>query len=146
VLDALQRTDVLLAEAMHGAIVADALRIPWVPVRTRKKIKQFKWDDWCGSLGLEYQPQDLPTLWPKPPNPNTAQRARRWAKRMTLARALAALTRRARPLLSRADLFESRVEQLEERLERLKASEVFAPRLGSSPATQPAPAASAPLH
>ncbi len=146
VLDALQRTDILLAEAMHGAIVADALRIPWVPVRTRKKIKQFKWDDWCGSLGLEYQPQDLPTLWPKPPNPNTVQRGRRWAKRMTLARALAALTRRARPLLSRADLFESRVEQLEERLERLKASEPFALRLGSSPATQREPAAAAALR
>jgi succinoglycan biosynthesis protein ExoV len=126
VLDALHRTDLLVTEAMHGAIVADALRIPWIPVRTRQNIKQFKWDDWCQSVGLEYRPHDLPTIWPKPPNPDPIQRARRWAKLAWLARALARVARRGRPLLSRASLLETRVRQLEDRLERFKAAESWA--------------------
>ena len=146
VLDALHRTDVLLAEAMHGAIVADALRIPWIAVRTRTRIKEFKWNDWCQSVGIEYQPYELPTIWPKPASPNAMQRARRWAKRVTLARALARLARDARPLLSPADILEARVEQLEERLHDLKESELLAGSVRSSPSTRPASAAAALLR
>ncbi|MGF1481142.1 MAG: polysaccharide pyruvyl transferase family protein [Cyanophyceae cyanobacterium] len=56
VLTAISQTEVLLTEAMHGAIVADALRIPWIPVVTNTNILAFKWRDWCRSLGLEYRP------------------------------------------------------------------------------------------
>jgi succinoglycan biosynthesis protein ExoV len=50
VLSAISRTGVLLAEAMHGAIVADALRVPWIPTITSPRILTFKWQDWCSSL------------------------------------------------------------------------------------------------
>ena len=56
VLEALSETEVLLTEAMHGAIVADALRIPWIPICTHTTILPFKWKDWCTSVGLEYRP------------------------------------------------------------------------------------------
>jgi succinoglycan biosynthesis protein ExoV len=53
---------ILLAEAMHGAIVADALRIPWIPVICQQQVQQFKWMDWCQSINLEYRPNYLPII------------------------------------------------------------------------------------
>jgi succinoglycan biosynthesis protein ExoV len=126
VLEALRRTDLLITEAMHGAIVADALRVPWIPVRTRRAIKSFKWEDWCTSLELQYSPHDLPTIWPRPPRPNALQQARRWAKRAQAARALARLATQARPFLSHEAVLESRVCQLEDRLELLRKRELAA--------------------
>ena len=56
VLREIGRTHLLVTEAMHGAIVADALRVPWVAARFYDGIHAFKWEDWCGSLGLRYCP------------------------------------------------------------------------------------------
>ncbi len=59
-LDKLRASEVVIAEAMHAAIVADALRIPWVPVNFHgENINSFKWEDWCQSLGLKYEPHTL---------------------------------------------------------------------------------------
>jgi succinoglycan biosynthesis protein ExoV len=52
----------VLADAMHAAIVADALRVPWVPLVTSNRINTFKWLDWSLSLGLPYKPRELPSL------------------------------------------------------------------------------------
>ncbi|NES85075.1 MAG: polysaccharide pyruvyl transferase family protein [Moorea sp. SIO2B7] len=62
VLANLSGTEVIITEAMHGAIVADALRGPWIPVVTSARILQFKWLDWCSSMGLEYRPHYLMPL------------------------------------------------------------------------------------
>lgn len=56
VLEGIERSELVLCEAMHGAIVADALRVPWVPLRLYDHILELKWKDWCGSLDLEYRP------------------------------------------------------------------------------------------
>ncbi len=56
VLAAIESSEMVLAEAMHGAIVADALRIPWVPLQLYDQILNLKWQDWCGSLGIKYTP------------------------------------------------------------------------------------------
>lgn len=56
----IQSSEVVIAEAMHAAIVADTLRIPWIPVNFHGKyINSFKWNDWCQSLGLEYDKHTL---------------------------------------------------------------------------------------
>ncbi|MBV6628288.1 MAG: polysaccharide pyruvyl transferase family protein [Rivularia sp. (in: Bacteria)] len=62
VLSSICETEVLLTEAMHGAIVADALRVPWVPIVTNSTILSFKWQDWCSSIGVEYKPNYIERL------------------------------------------------------------------------------------
>lgn len=56
----LRRARLVLADAMHAAIVADTLRVPWVPLVTSSGINSFKWLDWCLSLEMSYQPVQLP--------------------------------------------------------------------------------------
>jgi succinoglycan biosynthesis protein ExoV len=62
VLSAISQTEVILAEAMHGAIVADALRVPWIPITTSPRILSFKWQDWCSAIGVEYRPRYIMPL------------------------------------------------------------------------------------
>ncbi|OYP34102.1 polysaccharide pyruvyl transferase family protein [Rhodopirellula sp. MGV] len=50
----------IITEAMHGAIMADALRIPWRALKTRGSILTFKWQDWASSLGMEVKFTYLP--------------------------------------------------------------------------------------
>lgn len=56
----LRRAKLVLAEAMHAAVVADALRVPWIPIVTSPEINSFKWLDWTQSLALPYEPSVLP--------------------------------------------------------------------------------------
>ncbi|MEK8053347.1 polysaccharide pyruvyl transferase family protein [Ideonella sp. DXS22W] len=59
----MQRCDVLLTEAMHGAIVADALRVPWVPITCSEGVLAFKWEDWLSTVDLAYEPSVLTPLY-----------------------------------------------------------------------------------
>ena len=127
------------AEAMHAAIVADALRVPWVPCRMYPQVNIFKWTDWTLSLGLEYQPHNIQPLYSDEQVRNKIEkklagsplsigsRPAAWAyrTRQRVAHERAAITRflelkRARPLLSNDTVLEMRLEQLGERLEDFK--------------------------
>lgn len=59
VLSEIGDSEILFTEAMHGAIVADALRTPWIAVKTKIGILDFKWNDWLSSLGLVYEPYQI---------------------------------------------------------------------------------------
>ena len=59
-MEAYGRAELVVAEAMHAAIVADTLRIPWIPLIISPEVSVFKWRDWLGSLELPYRPALLP--------------------------------------------------------------------------------------
>ncbi|MGB8370194.1 MAG: hypothetical protein WCF71_12965 [Verrucomicrobiia bacterium] len=67
VLRELQETELLLAEAMHGAIVADALRVPWIPVRLYSRFAEFKWQDWSQSIRVPLKLTEVPPIYAQPP-------------------------------------------------------------------------------
>lgn len=49
---------IVLAEAMHGAICADILRIPWAPITINSNkypIQHFKWNDWTSAFDLDIE-------------------------------------------------------------------------------------------
>ncbi len=50
----------VLAESLHAAIVADAYRVPWIPVWSSREISSFKWYDWGMAVGAPINPQRLP--------------------------------------------------------------------------------------
>ncbi|MHA6643497.1 polysaccharide pyruvyl transferase family protein [Mesorhizobium sp. A623] len=60
VIGAIAGARLVVAESMHAAILADALRVPFVAVTTSRNVNGFKWQDWASSLGLTYQPRRVP--------------------------------------------------------------------------------------
>lgn len=123
VLSCISQTEVIIAEAMHGAIVADALRIPWIPVVSHSNILSFKWQDWCQSIDVEYKPsyinrlhhprQKLDILSP-------ARLARDWARQRKAASELLNVAKTAHPTLSSDPKVESLTQQIYEKLEEFK--------------------------
>jgi succinoglycan biosynthesis protein ExoV len=69
----------VIAESMHGAILADAFGTPWHPVSISHRFNDWKWQDWAESLGMtpQIQPlfpltQQLATLIPRRKRPTMA--------------------------------------------------------------------------
>lgn len=57
-------SELVLTDSMHGAIFADSLRIPWIPVHPNYgHIHGFKWQDWAQSMCLEYKPNYVEPVW-----------------------------------------------------------------------------------
>lgn len=60
VIRAIAQSETIIAESMHGAILADAFRVPWVAVTTSQSINSFKWNDWARTVGVSYAPRKVP--------------------------------------------------------------------------------------
>lgn len=137
VLSAISQTEILLAEAMHGAIVADALRIPWIPIRTSARVLTFKWQDWCSSVDVQYQPRYVTPLFSSYPRIARVLAARHWLnwlkqdklrslvhiggdEQKLMATQLAWIAKNARPNLSDDHRIEQLTIELEARLNNFR--------------------------
>jgi succinoglycan biosynthesis protein ExoV len=65
VIKKIKQSHIVICEAMHGAIVSDAFRIPWIPVKMHRHINTFKWHDWMESLMLKEEFVELPEFFSK---------------------------------------------------------------------------------
>ncbi len=108
----------LITEALHGAIVADSLRRPWIPVSLHAGISEEKWLDWGSSLNLKYHPRRFHNDWESEPS--------------LLADFLREQSRLdAETQLSDSSVFEGRLEQLTDAVERVRQDFGVAPAISS---------------
>ncbi len=63
VIDEISKTGLLLSNTLHGAVVANALRVPWISIRGDNPVHDFKWHDWCRSLDMVWNPITEPLKW-----------------------------------------------------------------------------------
>jgi hypothetical protein len=64
ILQAIVGCKLLLSEALHGVIVADALRVPWIAMRPIARIHRAKWWDWAETMDLHPRFRHLPATTP----------------------------------------------------------------------------------
>lgn len=60
VLNDILTSELVISEAMHGAIVADALRVPWIALQPVRGYNRMKWLDWASALDIDLRPHALP--------------------------------------------------------------------------------------
>ncbi len=117
-LNAIRSSSRIITEAMHGAIIADVFRVPWLRVtcyshlREGPGVSEFKWADWARSLNMEVAAEVLSLL---------APRSNRLSTRLfeTPIRCMTALriAAKLRQLGGRGDFRTSPTGILEERIE-----------------------------
>lgn len=107
------RSDRVLTEAMHGAILADSLRVPWVPIKFHLH-ESFKWEDWCQSMTLPYSFTELgPEFWDKKQGSfSRIKHGWQHLKQKKCKQKLMHILSSCEPLLSESAVFESRVDTL----------------------------------
>jgi len=139
IIEQIQESEVVITEAMHGAIIADIFRVPWIPVKAYSHINEFKWQDWALTLNLkvEFHPlgslfnkrlikamirNAMPHTWQKPLTAMAAliykinhdrQRKRQVIRELKNAKAV-------RPFLSKRQLLNDKSSQLLDKIELLK--------------------------
>ncbi len=134
ILTQISQTQILLTEAMHGAIVADAFRVPWIPIITSPRILKFKWQDWCSSIHVTYKPYYLYPLIEGYPTYGRGLRSSlragyHWSQSLlqfppltpySLEQQLLQVAQNSQPILSSQTHLEQLILQLEQQLEQVK--------------------------
>jgi succinoglycan biosynthesis protein ExoV len=118
VLSNIQRSEMIITEALHGAIIADLFRVPWIATRSNKSILDIKWHDWCSSVGLTYTPVNLPTLWKYNTNNKPIKLIKGKIKQLIITQMLNNVIRRHLLLMSSDKVIDRVTEQAQEQLQK----------------------------
>jgi succinoglycan biosynthesis protein ExoV len=113
-------SDVVITEAMHGAIVSDALRIPWIPVRAYQYVNEFKWQDWCRSMRMTYRPASLTSLWSWPSSAGPIKRVEERLRVRKVSAQLRSIMKDSSPVLSADAALQSATDRLQDALVALR--------------------------
>lgn len=62
VISEIAKASLVVTESLHGAIFADAFRVPWVPIRISNQFNDFKWQDWAESVEVPMTVEDALVL------------------------------------------------------------------------------------
>lgn len=120
-IDTIRSASLVITEAMHGAILSDAMRTPWIPVRFHNH-NRFKWEDWFASINLPYASHSIaPHFWDaeKPTFKEALRTPLRAIKHALAARSLRTLMSGASALLSDDAVMEARKQSLREQVESI---------------------------
>ena len=120
VLAEIGNTEVLITEAMHGAIVADAMRVPWIPVFTTHNMLEFKWKDWCATIGVELMVQHAAAVWSEQYANSLNKKFRHLIKTKVATKQLKDISQKVAPTLSENNRIPSLLERLDVCLEQFK--------------------------
>lgn len=114
----------VFCESMHGAIFADAYRIPWRPLsgtgaQAEGATHAFKWTDWTASMGIGFDSIRTPPVSAFAEG-NAIGRLKQRAKAEWIARILEKAARGDRFLLSRDSVLAERQDRLQVLMEELR--------------------------
>lgn len=120
VINEISASRLVIAEAMHAAIIADTFRVPWIAVSSVPETNNFKWQDWCGTLGLNYAPIRLTPIFP-----NIGKRAwKKWLnniKQTMRKRQLAAVMKAGdKALMSDSGVLDAHIVEMDLRVQELQ--------------------------
>ncbi|MDX1552511.1 MAG: polysaccharide pyruvyl transferase family protein [Marinobacter sp.] len=106
----------IVTEAMHGAILADTMRVPWIPVSLHE-FHEFKWRDWMESMELKDGAVHSlsPRCWDSREGHQPAsiiQRLYKRGKGQVLKRNIRRVIATQEPLLSQPQVIESKKQAL----------------------------------
>lgn len=119
VLSEIASSERLITSTMHGAIISDSYRTPWLPVSTSPEILLFKWKDWFSSLDLDIRLTELPPMWPEEQK-NLGGKLKEIVKRNILESNLKKLERNGQFFLSNPTTLASKQQQLIEKIGNIK--------------------------
>lgn len=114
VLKKITETEILITEALHGAIIADTFRIPWIPVKSNHYILEFKWRDWCASIQKEYNPAPVYPFWDSIDNSVINILKSRFKIELN-GRELKKIIKNVKPMLSDGKIFSDNLNRLTDR-------------------------------
>lgn len=117
-IEKVRSASLVLTEAMHGAILADALRTPWIALNYLFH-NRFKWEDWFLSIERSYQCHEVgPALWDeKRPGPlGPLLLPLRLLKTEAAKRRLRRIMEQVEPVLSQEAVIEARKAALRQRV------------------------------